>query len=197
MRTGMIVVFAGMLLAGFSAAAQSQGSVDYEIRKLRLSQQESEKMMMEQFKKINDFLVRVQENYATYAKHITILSKKLAELEKENALLKSEIAALKKAVADEADARKKAMERLVGVVAGHAATTSTSPRTSAQPVSGNSSQQGPAGEGEFHEYIVQKGATLSAISKAYGVSVKDIKTANRLKNNMIRVGQKLYIPVKK
>lgn len=49
---------------------------------------------------------------------------------------------------------------------------------------------------EFVEYIVQPGATLSAISKAYGVSIADIKTANNMKSDALRVGQKLQIPVK-
>ena len=70
-------------------------------------------MIMDQFKKINDFLVRIQENYSTYAKHISNLSNKFSELEKENELLKSEIAELKKTIAAEALARKKEMERRI------------------------------------------------------------------------------------
>lgn len=43
-------------------------------------------------------------------------------------------------------------------------------------------------------YIVQKGDTLYGISKQFGVSVQDIKTANNLSNNTITVGQTLMIP---
>ncbi len=43
-------------------------------------------------------------------------------------------------------------------------------------------------------YIVQKGDTLYGISKQFGVSVQDIKTANNLANNTINVGQTLMIP---
>ncbi len=43
-------------------------------------------------------------------------------------------------------------------------------------------------------YIVQKGDTLYGISKQFGVSVQDIKTANNLPNNTITVGQTLMIP---
>jgi LysM repeat protein len=50
--------------------------------------------------------------------------------------------------------------------------------------------------GNFYEYKVQSGATLIAIAKAYKVTVAEIKQANNLKNNNIRVGQKLYIPKK-
>lgn len=205
MMTGRIVVFMGLLLASLSVVAQSTG-IERDVRNLRLSQQESEKMIMDQFKKINDFLVRIQENYSTYAKHISNLSNKFSELEKENELLKSEIAELKKTIAAEALARKKEMERFAGVVASQTAavaktSTEPSPSSSTKTSTGPSptesnSNKGPVGEGEFYEYTVQKGGTLSAISKAYGVGVNDIKAANRLKGNTIFVGQKLYIPVK-
>lgn len=49
--------------------------------------------------------------------------------------------------------------------------------------------------GEYEIYEVQAGATLSVISQAYGVPVRDIKRANNLKNDNIYVGQKLKIPV--
>ena len=45
-------------------------------------------------------------------------------------------------------------------------------------------------------YTVQKGDTLSAISKAFNVTVDELKQINNLKNNLIRVGQKLLIPEK-
>ncbi len=43
-------------------------------------------------------------------------------------------------------------------------------------------------------YIVKRGDTLYGISKAYGVSVKDIINANDLKSENIVPGQSLYIP---
>ncbi|MBN2301481.1 MAG: LysM peptidoglycan-binding domain-containing protein [Lentisphaerae bacterium] len=45
------------------------------------------------------------------------------------------------------------------------------------------------------EHIVQAGQTLSEIASAYGVQVKSIVSANKLKDaNSIKVGQKLFIP---
>ena len=49
---------------------------------------------------------------------------------------------------------------------------------------------------EYVEYTVQPGATLSAISKAYGVSISDIKKANNMSSDVLRIGQKLKIPVR-
>jgi LysM repeat protein len=51
-------------------------------------------------------------------------------------------------------------------------------------------------QGKFYEYKVQPGATLIAIAKAYKVTVSEIKQANNLKSDRIRVGQTLYIPKK-
>ena len=50
--------------------------------------------------------------------------------------------------------------------------------------------------GNFYEYKVQPGATLLAIAKAYKVTVAEIKRTNNLKNDRIKIGQKLYIPKK-
>jgi len=43
-------------------------------------------------------------------------------------------------------------------------------------------------------YVVKAGDTLGKIAKNKKVSVEDIKTANRLKNDLVRIGQKLVIP---
>lgn len=45
-----------------------------------------------------------------------------------------------------------------------------------------------------YEHKVEAGQTLSAIASAYGVSVKKIMDANKLKSDAIRVGQVLFIP---
>ena len=49
---------------------------------------------------------------------------------------------------------------------------------------------------KYEIFEVPKGATLSAIAKAYNVSIQSIKRANNMKDNNLRIGQKLKIPVK-
>ncbi len=44
------------------------------------------------------------------------------------------------------------------------------------------------------EHIVQKGETLTIIAKVSGVTVADLKKANNLTGDDIKVGQKLVIP---
>ena len=48
--------------------------------------------------------------------------------------------------------------------------------------------------GPHKEYTVQPGDTLSMISEAFGVPIAKIKEMNSLKNDNLRVGQKLNLP---
>ncbi len=52
----------------------------------------------------------------------------------------------------------------------------------------------PASSGGSKEHVVQKGETLSVIAKAAGVTVAELKKANNLTGDEIKVGQKLVIP---
>lgn len=52
-------------------------------------------------------------------------------------------------------------------------------------------------EAEYTTYIVQRGDTLSKISKRYNIKIDAIKANNpQIKNNVIRLGQKLKLPGK-
>jgi len=53
-----------------------------------------------------------------------------------------------------------------------------------------------AAVGEEKTYTVKSGDNLLKISKAYGVTVKQLRAANNLKTDQIKVGQKLKIPAK-
>jgi len=84
--------------------------------------------------------------------------------------------------------------------------SSTGPTPSARVPSGRrvGSSPGAAGAGgtpatsaggdQGYEHVVEKGQYLSTIAKAYGVTIDQIKKANNLKNDMLQVGQKLFIP---
>lgn len=43
-------------------------------------------------------------------------------------------------------------------------------------------------------HVVKSGESLSVLAKRYNVSVKQLKTTNKLKSNVVRIGQKLTIP---
>lgn len=50
--------------------------------------------------------------------------------------------------------------------------------------------------GPHAEYVVQSGDTLSLIAEAFGTTVSRIKEMNGLKNDNLRIGQKLNVPKK-
>jgi LysM repeat protein len=60
---------------------------------------------------------------------------------------------------------------------------------------GSSPAQSP-GPTNPNEHIVQKGETLTSIAKASGVTIADLRKANNLTSDVLKVGQKLAIPQK-
>ena len=53
-------------------------------------------------------------------------------------------------------------------------------------------ERGPA---EPIQHVITRGDTLSEIAQRYDVSLAEIKSANRLSGDKVRVGQKISIPV--
>ena len=69
-------------------------------------------------------------------------------------------------------------------------------RPSGGSSSGRSSS-GSAPAGDYYEYEVQSGQTLSEIARAFNCTVKEIMQASGIQDaSKIRVGQKIYIPAK-
>ncbi|GJM16766.1 MAG: hypothetical protein DHS20C13_20930 [Thermodesulfobacteriota bacterium] len=48
-----------------------------------------------------------------------------------------------------------------------------------------------------NNYVVKSGDTISQIAEKFGIKTKDLKSANKLKNDNLRIGQSLYIPLQK
>jgi predicted RNase H-like nuclease (RuvC/YqgF family) len=60
---------------------------------------------------------------------------------------------------------------------------------------GSGSSSGRSGAAESgYEHVVGAGQSLSSIAAAYKTSVASIKKANNMKSDVVRVGQKLFIP---
>ncbi len=107
----------------------------------------------------------------------------LAALQREISSLKSESAAIR---ADRETMKKEIVSQISSEVAKLLAAQQKAAAATAASAAA-ASQSG-------YEHKVQPGQTLSAIAQAYGVSVEKIKKANGLKNDVIRVGQTLFIP---
>lgn len=73
------------------------------------------------------------------------------------------------------------------------------PAATTPPVAGGvapgETMSAPTGGGD-HTYTVKSGDTLTKIAKSHGTTVKALRSANNLKTDRIKVGDKLIIPVK-
>lgn len=127
----------------------------------------------------------LQDEHAKAVNAINELQRQVQALSQSNQSLSQELAAIKKQFASDSEARQAQMSRIVERAVKETATAVKSSEPAAS---------GP--DVECIEYTVQKGATLSAIAKAYGVSVEDIKKVNKMGGDMVREGQKLLIPKK-
>ena len=97
---------------------------------------------------------------------------------------KNRLAQLKTALDQESQNRQKAIDSTINAVSQEIADTVTKTQKPA-PAPASAAQQ---------KYTVQKGDTLAAISKAFGVTIDALKTANGISGNLIREGQVLTIP---
>ncbi len=62
---------------------------------------------------------------------------------------------------------------------------------------GSSGASSPSpGPANGNEYVVQKGDTLTSIAKNNGVTISDLRKANNLTSDSLKVGQKLVLPSK-
>ena len=145
-------------------------------------------------------LKQLNESNNKSVKVINSLIQKNAKLTRDVANLEKNITVLKKALDMEINNRQKDNAQLLKEVAKQTAAAINAKNAALQRTQrqNSSSRTGnmPPTKGSFYLYTVQPGATLGAIAKAYKVSVADIKKANKLKSDFIRVGQKLYIPKK-
>ena len=139
----------------------------------------------------------VQDENARMELQIAELERKLLAVENENKELVETVRQLKRQAAAESAARDEQIRKLSDQIVKLASL----PPPAAVPAAsssrkGTSSSENGSSFTEYEEYEVVQGATLSAIAAAYKVSVADIKKANNLKSDVLRVGQKLRIPVK-
>jgi len=132
--------------------------------------------------------------------NIAELSARLKKLESGNSnaeieALKAEIAGLKASNAELRRTitalREEIVRDLTGKLSTMQATLQKNIAASAPP----KPQQSAAPSGPYREYEVQGGDTLSLIAAAFKTNVGKIKEMNGLKNDNIRVGQKLKLPL--
>ena len=188
-----VAVAVAIMLAGCETAwTGSSKNRDRQMQLLKARTREAAKLNEGQARKISARVSALQEDYSEISGKTKSLRNDISALNGQNVKLQNAIAALKRELNQEKIARRESINKMADHLASETASAINSMRRSAPAPSGD----GPRGKGKFYVYTVQPGATLSAIAKAYKVSVADIKNSNGLKGNIIRAGQKLYIPKK-
>jgi LysM repeat protein len=127
-----------------------------------------------------------QEN-SQLKRDVGTLRKEVAQLRSQRQAQATRLQELARALEEERAARKQMAASVVKTVSREVAKLMERTAPAERPSAGGAVQG---------EYTVARGDTLSAIAKAFGVSVKRLKQANRLEKDVIRVGQKLIIPAR-
>ena len=138
----------------------------------------------------------LQDENARLEMQLAELEKRFSSVERENKELAETVLQLKRQAAAESAARDEQIRKLSDQIVKLASLPPPAPPVNSSSSGKPSKSSGSEGVTEYEEYVVAPGATLSAIAAAYKVSVADIKKANNLKSDVLRVGQKLRIPVK-
>ncbi len=138
---------------------------------------------------MNQRVKQLQDDNARLEAKVAELRNRQTELVRSNQKLKEEMESIRQLVRQDAESRKNELQKL------HSQLKKLSELSAAPPpaVPQTGKSNAPAA---YEEYVVEAGATLSAIAKAYEVSVAEIKRTNNLKSDFLRVGQRLKIPVK-
>lgn len=170
----ILSVLTVLFAISFTASAQQSGSS---------SSSNVLKYYEEQIGSLVSQMKLIQDDNSKLAAAIIDMQKKIQSLSQSNQALAQEISTIKRQMTADAETRSAQLGKLEKLTREAIATPPPAPV--AQP-------SGPAVD--CVEYVVQAGATLSAIAKAYNVSVEDIRKTNKLSNDNLRVGQKLLIP---
>ncbi len=190
--------------SGNDSALQTQINRNSEmINRLQARNNESAKLYEDQLQKMAARINTLQDKYAQLVVAYNSMRKTSAGGNTDYQNLQRQVLALRRQLAAERKAREAAINQMANQLAKETASAINQAnsrryaRPTPTPAASSSGQSSPPyGTGKFIKYTVPKGATLSAIAKAANVTVREIKQANGLKSDFIRVGQILYIPKK-
>jgi len=137
---------------------------------------------------------RIMKHISSLQNQINYMNEQNQEQNKEIQQQNKTMTALHQKIEKERAERQAALDKVVKTVADQTAKAVNTIAKQRRPKPQRTSGVMPAGA--YYKHKVESGETLSAIGRAYKVSVHDIKNINRLKSNIINVGQILLIPKK-
>jgi LysM repeat protein len=195
MKFRTIIFIAGATVffnSGCETMQLKNSSGDRQLKQDIASARRESSYCIKQVRGLNNRNRLLRQDYSTLTERLTELEQQLKQLKNSNAQLSHKIMELTQLLQQEAKLRDVSIKNMAKNIAKQT-TTAINGLRKAEPVK---HVTGPVGAGDFYKYKVQRGATLSAIAKAYKVKVSAIRRVNRLKNDNIRTGQILYIPKK-
>lgn len=139
-------------------------------------------------------MMRVVRQMEVLESNFSSLSERVSRIERggETGALKAEIEALRAEVnrlkSEMRTQRKEIVDDIVKRI------NTAQPRTPASGGRSSSGGRSAADTSNCEQYVVKGGDTLSLISEAFGTTVKRLKDLNGLKNDNLRIGQKLLVP---
>lgn len=144
----------------------------------------------------------MQDENAMTVSALRDLQKRLRTMEVDQNELRRELQDLRKQISADAESRRTQFNALADRIMKQPVAVSPSygRKHDQGSASGSSSGRSPSRkttgeEQEFIEHTVEAGTTLSALARAYKVSIRDIEKINKIKKGRIYAGQKLLIPV--
>lgn len=171
------------ILAMAAAAALACGAADAQQTAAR------ENFMLSQ---AYEQVQRVAAQLDVLETNINALSARIDKLERgggDIGAVKAEIEALK---AENARLRREMQQQRREIVADIVAKIKQATPPARQAAAPRAAETAPAGD--YEEYTVQKGDTLSLIAQAFGTTYGKLKQINGLKSDNLRIGQKLMVP---
>ena len=139
-------------------------------------------------------IANIQDDNKRIIKGMSSLQSQINYVNEANQQQNKTITALHQQLEKERAERQIALNKVIETVADQTSKAVNTIAKQTEPKAAKPSVSIPAGA--YYKHKVEKGETLSAIARAYKVSVSDIKEANHLKSNIIRIGQTLHIPKK-
>lgn len=138
-----------------------------------------------EMQRVNGQVGVIQSNVNDLQSRVSALESSNGEqgLRREVEALRAEVASLRQQLAKQRDEIVRDLSSRLAKMQ----TTSASSSRQSEPAR-------PVVTGPHREYVVESGDTLTIISQAVGVPVKKIQEMNGMKNDRLRVGQKLILP---
>lgn len=143
----------------------------------------------------------LQDENASLSSKVHTMRQEIQQLRQQLKSIQDEMAQLRKMIMEESTTRQKQMEMIANRIqqaADAQARANAEARKRAQREAAEARKQSVQNDAqeEYDYYVVEAGVTLSAISRATGVSVARLKQVNGMKSDVLRVGQKIKIPRK-